>query len=253
MRRPAIRPGSSCEAKPAATVHAGSMWDQLNDVLDNELGYVYAGPLGKLRWLNRQTWFTKVPAKLWLGCGPGADGAYDVLLDASPSNMDTQIHNSVHAGNDGGVVAAAVSASSVSKYGRHDLSRTDLGLASDTQAAVWAQDVVRISAFPSVRLEDVTMRPALELADSWKVWRDFLALELVADIARITWTPPDVENAHTVDAQSRVVGYEHTVTRRSWEVKLELVDAGALQYAGSVFTMGPNANDRLDAGYVLAF
>lgn len=234
-----------------ATAHAGSMWDQLNETLDNELGYVYAGPAGKLRWLNRSTWFTKSAPKLWLGCGAGAEGAYDVLLDASPSNMDAQIKNSVHAANDGGAVQAAVSTSSISKYGRYDLSRTDLGLASDAQAGLWAQDVLRIAAFPSVRLEDVTMRPALELADSWKVWRDFLALELVADVVRITWTPPDVPNAFTVDAQSRVVGYEHTVTRRSWETKLELVDAGALAFAGVAFTMGPHANDRLDAGFVL--
>lgn len=232
----------------AATVHPRSAWEQVNDTLDNELGYVYFTPDGAMRWLNRSTWMSKPAPKLWLGC---EDGAYDVLLDASPSAQDMQLKNDVHAANEGGTVHTSTSVSSVERYGWYSFSRTDLGLQTDGQVGTWAQDVVTLYAYPQLVLEDVTYRPAIVNGDSWKLWRDYFSVELVADLVRITWQPPDLDAGHRVDTQSRVVGYTHAISRHTWETKLELVDASAMQFAGVTFTMGPHSRDRLDAGFVL--
>lgn len=226
----------------------GNGWDMLNATLDDELGYVYFTGDGRLRWVGRATWFdTTGPPVLALGCG---EGLFDVLTDASPSAIDTQIRNAVYAARTDGPTFAALSASSIDRYGRFDYSRTDLGLATDAAVGIWANVVLQLYAYPQISLSDVTAQPAIE-PRSWEVWQALFAVAFVSDLVRIVWTPPDQPDVAPIDVLERVVGVQHRITRALWEVQLELVDAAALAYAGMIWTLGPHANDRLDSGFVL--
>jgi hypothetical protein len=232
-----------------ATTLAQSAWELLNRTLDDELGYVYITAKGELRWLGRSTWSTSVPPSLTLGCG--IVGGYDILIDATPSALDRQMRNAVYAARAGGVAQSVVSASSIDRYGRYDYTRTDLGLADDSQAANWATTVVTMYAYPQVTLDDVTMRPDVD-PKSWKPWRSILALTPVTDIVRVHWSPPDIPTGHVVDVNSRVFGITHTITRAVWEVKWQLVNSRPAALAGAVFTMGPHPQDRLDSNFVMS-
>jgi hypothetical protein len=224
-------------------------WDLLNATLDDELGFVYFTTEGALRWIGRDAWFDlSAPPVLELGCG---DGLHDVLIDASPSAIDVQIRNSVFAARQDGATAHAMSSSSIGRYGRFDYERTDLGVATDAEAAEWAATVLRLYAFPQIALADVTFRPSID-PRSFEVWRGALDLAFVTDLVRVVWEPPDRPADDAIDTRVRVVGFHHTITRRSWEVTWQTIDADALGFSGAIFTLGPHANDRLDAGFVLA-
>lgn len=243
-------PGSSAVTL-AATTMAQSAWELLNRTTDDELGYVYFDPEGRLRWLNRATWSTLTAPVATFGCQAVATGALDILVDASPSNMDRQLRNTVYAGRAGGTIQTASSAPSIAQYGTFDYKRTDLGLADDTQAADWASYVVVLYAYPQVALADVTALPAVA-AKSWEAWAQVLGIRLVQDLVHVVWAPPD-RPTHIVDTVSRVVGYSHKISYSRWEWTPQLIAANAPLSAESVFTMGDDPRDVLDAGFVLGF
>jgi hypothetical protein len=229
-----------------ATTLAQSAWELLNRTLDDELGYIHITREGKLRWLPRSTWSTPVPPSVTLGCDVG----YDILVDATPSALDRQMRNAVYAARTGGVTQSAQSVSSIDRYGRYDYVRSDLGLATDPQAADWATTLVTLYAYPQVTLDDVTMQPVID-PRSWEPWNAILGVTQVTDVVRVHWSPPDIPT-HVVDVNSRVFGITHTVTRETWEVKWQLVNTRPAAQAGAVFTMGPHPQDRLDTNFVLA-
>jgi hypothetical protein len=243
-------PGGSAVTLQATTL-AQPAWELLNRATDDEIGYVYFDADGRLRWINRQAWSAVSDPVITFSCPWTHPAGFDVLTDAAPSTLDLQMRNTVYASRSGGTMQSATSDSSVDRYGSYEYKRTDLGLNSDTQAADWAEYVVVLYAFPQISLADVTMRPAIE-DRSWEVWDGVLGLTMVTDLVRIIWAPPDRPD-DVVDAISRVVGLAHRITRNSWEVQYQLVAASALGFSGSVFTMGPHAQDRLDSGYVMGF
>jgi hypothetical protein len=232
-----------------ATTLAQSAWELLNRTLDDELGVVYFTPDGTLRWLSRNTWFGLPAPSVAFGCETVSSGAYDIIIDASPAAVDAQMRNTVYAARVGGTQQLAQSSASVARYGEYDENRTDLGVQTDLQAADWATTVMQIYAFPQRALDGVALRPAIH-PTSWNSWEAVLNLELVTDIVRIVWAPPDRPEA-AVDIPSRVVGYEHEITYRAWEVNWHLIASRAAASEATVFTMGPDPRDRLDAGFVL--
>jgi hypothetical protein len=244
-----IEPAPSSTVTLAATTLAATGWELLNRTLDDELGYVYFTPEGNLRWLNRDAWTDIADPVLELGCDDIDPALHDVLLDASPSTIDYQMKNTVYAARTGGTTRTATAPSSIERYGVYDYTRTDLGVQTDDQAGAWAQALLVASAFPQVTLDDVTFRAAID-PSSWDLYRSALELEYVSDLVRIAWAPPDRPDA-VIDGLARVVGHSHTITRRAWETKWVLVAAQPLKLAGVIFTIGPHAQDRLDAGYVL--
>lgn len=244
-------PGASAVTLQATTL-AQPAWELLNRTTDDELGYLYFDSEGRLRWLNRETWSTVSDPAFTFSCPYITDTTgFDVLTDAAPSTLDLQMRNNVYASRSGGIAQQALSQSSIDRYGSYEYKRTDLGLADDALAAEWAEYVVVLYAFPQISLADVTMQPAIS-ERSWEAWEGVLGLTLVTDLVRIIWAPPD-RPEDVIDAVSRVVGYSHRFTRGSWEVQWQLVGASALGFSGSVFTMGPHAQDRLDAGYLMGF
>lgn len=241
-----------------ATTLAQPGWELLNRALDDELGVVYLTAEGHLRWLSRDTWGTAnlPPPVLVLGCAglppptpPLELVVHDVLVDATPTNLDLQLRNDVNASRAGGTMQHASSPTSVETYGAYGFQRTDLGLSSDVQVAAWATRVVELYAFPQVGLQDVTLVPAADPA-SGDVWAAVLDLALFTDLVRIRWAPPDLPD-HLVDGVVRVVGFRHRITRRRWEVVWQVLATRPLQISGSIFTMGSHANDRLDTNYVM--
>lgn len=232
----------------AATDFDTDGWEEMSHSLTGELGYVHFTGDGHLRWVGRDAYFDSTsPPVLALGCDPAM---WDVLVDASPSPIDRQIRNAVFGQRPGGAVQSAMSTASIRKYGRYDFTRTDLDLATDAQVATWVTTVLQKYAYPQVSLNDLTMRPSIA-ARSWDCWKQVLAVRMVSDLVRVHWVPPDRPDDAPIDTVARVVGVQHTVTRHAWEVRWQLVDASALLYSGLLFTMGPHANDRLDAGFVL--
>lgn len=242
-------PGGSLVTLQATTL-AQSSWELLNRATDDEIGYVYFDTEGRLRWINRQAWSVISTPVITFGCSEDPQH-FDVLTDAQPSTLDLQMRNQVFASRADGAMQSARSQSSVDRYGQYDYKRTDLGLADDAQAGQWAEYVVVLYAYPQISLSDVTALPALA-PNSWHTWNGVLGITMVTDLVQILWAPPD-RPADLIDAVSRVVGYAHRIDYRKWEVQWQLVAASSLQFSGSVFTMGPHAQDRLDAGYVLSF
>jgi hypothetical protein len=183
----------------------------------------------------------------------GAVGApfYDVLIAAQPSARDTQMRNAVHAARKDGETQTVISESSQVRHGVYDYKRTDLALETDTQSAQWAEAVLLLYAYPQITLKNVSMLPGIA-ETSWDLWRSALELDLVSDLVRIRWAPPD-RPENVIDLRSRVVGFKHMITRSSWELSWELVGADPLGLSGAVFTLGHHTNDRLDAGYVIGF
>jgi hypothetical protein len=243
-------PGGSLVTLQATTL-AQPAWELLNRATDDEIGYVHFDSDGALRWVNRQAWSVIADPVATFSCPYTHPVGHDVLTDASPSTLDTQMRNTVYASRSGGTMQTAQSESSVDRYGAYDYKRTDLGLNDDTQAGQWAEYVVVLYAYPQVSLADVTMQPSIS-DRSWEVWGEVLGLTMVTDLVRIIWAPPDRPD-DVVDAASRVVGFSHRISRGQWELQWQLVAASALQFSGSVFTMGPHAQDRLDAGMVMGF
>ena len=241
-------PGGSPRTLQATTL-AQSGWEHLNRTIDDELGAIYFTPAGELRWVNREQLTTTGPPSLVLGCEAVDAVASDVLIDATPSKLDWQMRNDVHASIVGGVDQHALSPSSLDRFGPYGYKRTDLGLANNAQAAQWADLVVQMYAFPQVGIEDVTMLPAID-DKSWELWASVLGFVAWTDIARIVWAPPDLP-AHVIDGEVRVVGVKHAISRSRWEVAWQTIAAGVLASSGVVFTLGPDTNDRLDAGFIL--
>lgn len=245
-----IDPPGGSQVTLQATTLAQPAWELLNRATDDEIGYVYFDPDGALRWVNRQTWSAISTPVITFGCEHTGTG-FDVLTDAAPSTLDLQMRNTVYASRSGGTMEQALSQTSIDRYGSYEYKRTDLGLNDDAQAAQWAEYVVVLYAYPQISLADVTMQPAIS-DRSWEVWDEALGLTMVTDLVRILWAPPD-RPEDVVDATSRVVGFSHRISRGQWEVQWQLVAASALQFSGSILTMGPHAQDRLDAGMVMGF
>jgi len=234
------------------TTLAQPAWELLNRATDDEIGYVYFDTQGQLVWVNRQAWSVVSDPVLNFSC-PYLTGhpGLDVLTDAAPSTLDLQMRNTVYASRSGGTMQESLSQSSIDRYGSYEYKRTDLGLQTDQEAADWAEYVVVLYSYPQISLADVTMQPALD-ARSWEAWAGSLGITMVTDLVRIVWAPPDRPD-DVIDAVSRVVGYSHRISRGQWEVQWQLVAASSLQFSGSIFTMGPHAQDRLDAGMVMGF
>lgn len=230
-----------------ATTLAQSAWELINRTLDDELGYVHFTAKGELRWLPRAVWATHPDPIVTLGCDVG----YDILIDATPSALDTQMRNAVYAARVDGTTQSAISQASVDTYGRYDYTRTDLGLNTDAQAAAWATALVQLYAYPTVTLDDVTMVPAID-PQPWKPWKAILSFIPLTDVARVHWSPPDIPGRAPVDVNSRMVGVSHRIARTTWEVRWQLVNTRPASQAGAVFTMGRHAQDRLDRNFVLA-
>lgn len=241
-----ISPGTGIATLQATTL-AQSAWELVNRTLDDELGYVHFTPEGALRWLDRTVWTTVPDPAVHLGCD--LDPGHDILIDASPSALDRQMRNAVFAARTGGTTQTAVAQSSIDRYGQYDYTRTDLGLNDDTQAGAWATFVLQLYAYPQVTLDDVTMRPDIA-EEPWTAWDEILGLDPVSDIVHIHWEAPDLED-HVVDAESRMVGYKHTISRVAWSVRWQLVAANPIATAGAIFTMGPDPQDRLDRNFVM--
>lgn len=247
-----IEPAASSTVTLAPTTFAQSGWELLQRTLDDELGYVYFTPAGRLRWLNRAAWSTPSAPVVVLGCDAleeAGDDFRDVLVDVSPTSINYEIRNNIYAARTGGSQVNVRSSSSISRFGRYDYQRTDLGLDTDPQVGAWAAAVLNQFAFPQIALDDVTLRPAVD-PSSWTLYRTLLDLRYVEDLVRIVWAPPDIPE-NVIDGLVHVVGHTHSISRHVWETKYVTASAGALG-ASSIFTMGADAQDRLDAGYVLA-
>lgn len=248
-----VEAASSSTVTLAPTTLAQTGWELLNRTIDDELGYVYFTPAGHMRWLNRDAWTTIGAPVLALGCDTLEDyaeeGLADILVDVSATSIDYSIRNAIYAARAGGTQQAVSSAGSIARFGKYDYKRTDLGLATDPQVGAWAGAVLNQYAYPHIALDDVTFRPVLD-ARSWELYRSTLELRYVSDLVRIVWAPPDRPD-DIVDGLVRVVGHTHRITRGSWETKWTTTSATSLNTA-NVFTLGPDAQDRLSAGFVLA-
>jgi hypothetical protein len=241
-------PATPAAAVLQSTTLAQSGWELLNRALDDELGFVHFTRSGHLRWTTRDAWFAPGEPVVDLGCDPDM---YDVLVDATPGTVDLQMRNSIHASRSGGTDVAAISTASVSRFGVYEYGRTDLGLLNEQQVGAWAQTVLELYAYPITGLDDIAMLPAVD-ARSWAVWAAVLSVALVTDLVRVKWAPPDRPDAIPVEQRARVIGFAHKISRASWEIRWFLVPADLLGSGAFVFTIGPHARDRLDAGNVLA-
>ena len=237
----------------AATTLAQSAWELMNRAIDDELGYLWVIPStaaafgAGIVWTPREAWSDTSLPVIQLGCG--GPGFFDIVTDATPLGFDADMLNTVAASRSGGTAQSASNPASVNRWGEKSHSRTDLGLADDTQAATWAQDLVNLSAFPRQALEQIKMQPQVA-PNSWAAFASgILTPMFVLRRARVVYENDNFD--YTVDVTVRAVGYTHRITADTWEVEWRTVsaDVGAM---AQTFHMGPDAFDRLDAGNVLA-
>lgn len=236
-----IEAGTSSVTLQATTL-AQSAWELLNRVLDDELGWVHFTADGTLRWVGRDVWLAAAAPVLELGC-PGTEAALlPIVTGAVPAAFDSQMRNAANAARTGGTNQAASNPSSITLYGQRDETRTDLAVETDIQAADWAAFVVNTYAYPHKGLESVELAPAV-VVRSWESWSAVLAVRPITDFVRVVFDPTGA------DVLSRVIGYAHTVTPDEWTMQWQLLRAEL--DVGTVWTMGPHAQDRLDAGNVM--
>jgi hypothetical protein len=237
----------------AATTMAATGWELLNSTMDDELGAVWFTPEGVLEWIGRDVWTRQTAPVIAVGCPIAGDPAtfHDIVIDAAPAAQDVQLRNDIYAARDGDgtPVEHASSSASITRFGRYEFSRTDLGVETDAQAGAWANAVLELSAYPRQSLEGVTLRPDAE-ARSWEAWAAVLGVHLLSDIARVVWTPPD-QPSRGIDLRARVVGVDHHISRAVWDLDWHLIGTDVLATSGLVWTLGPHANDRLDAGFIV--
>ena len=236
-----------------ATTLAQSAWEMVNRTMDDELGYLYflpnattgALPGSGMVWYTRDWWTYNPPPTLQLGCG-GA-GFYDVVTDATPAAYDAGTINVVTAARAGGVSQVARNGTSVTRLGELSYNRTDLGLATDGFVALWAVDLVNLSAFPRATIDRMTMQPGIA-PNSWQSWWDTTAV-VPMNTARVVYESPRFD--YVVDANVRMMGRTHKITVDGWELEWRTISAD-IGSGGSPFTMGAHAFDRLDSGNLMA-
>lgn len=226
-----------------ATTLAQSAWELISRASEDEIGFVYLDANGTLQFYARPTWATTPAPKIVVGCSPTVSTDHDIVTDANVAAADLNLRNEVSAGRTGGVTQIARSQVSIDQFGTHGYKRTDLGLANDTQAGAWATYVVTLLGWPRARIDQVTMRPALDQS-----WPAVLGVGLVADRVRVVWTPPDDQTV-TYDTTGRVLGIDHHITHQAWDVTWSLAYADLYS---RVFRWGPAETDRLTVGNVWA-
>ena len=241
-----------------STTLAQPAWEMLNRTLDDELGMAYFTGDNKLRYTTRPEWSRRANPYFTLGCPadfPPDQRAlvFDVVVDAKPAYYDATLRNVVNAANSGGQSQTSRSEASIARYGEWSYQRTDLGLNNNAAAQAWADELVRLYAFPQKTLESVTFQPALHALigtpdePGW-CFRSCLGLPLVSEVIRVVWTPNGIDNPF--DVAGRVVGTKHSITPDMWEIEYKMVGS-ELATVADAFHMGPDPNDLLDSGFVL--
>jgi hypothetical protein len=223
-----------------ATTLAQSAWELIGRATEDELGFTYLDQLGALQFRNRATWSIRSTPVLTVGCAP-VTTAYDVMTTADVEAANLNIKNAVYASRTGGTQQVSRSETSISRYGLHSYKRTDLDLQDDGQVGAWADFLVSIQGVPRTQLDSLSIKPRFDPA----MWAPLLALELVADRVRVLWTPPDMNT--TTEVVGRTIAVSHSVSRRAWEVGLQLAMADI--YA-NILHWGPHAKDKLNVGNV---
>jgi hypothetical protein len=218
-----------------ATTLAQSGWELIGRTTDDELGFVWVDRLGVLQFRNRDTWRILNAPVLAVGCPDG----FDCVIDADVSSA-ADIRNAIYASPVGGSMQIARSEPSVTIYGLHSYKRTDLGVQDDAQAAVWANFLLQLQAFPRAQVEKVTLRPLFTPA----IWPSLLSLDFIKDRVRVQWQPP---GQYLVDGIARTLGVEHSISRHTWEVGLSLALGDLF---ARVFHWGQHPEDRLNVGNV---
>jgi hypothetical protein len=229
-----------------ATTLAQSAWELIQRATDDEIGYTFLDAGGTLRFYNRARWQASPPPAIAVGCTPTpiTPAPYDVVVAAEAGPLDLHIRNAVYATRVGGTQQIARAQASIDRYRERGYKRTDLGVASDPQAADWANYVVGLQAWPITQLQSATLRPALDPTS----WLPVLSVNYMTDRARVLWTPPD-DPTTTYDTTARVLGVADRVTYRRWELTWQLTQA---QILSRTWHLGAHRFDRLDDGNVLA-
>jgi len=248
-----------------ATTLAQSGWELFNRTLDDDLGFGWFAPTQpSATWQPSfmvafgGIWSVAPTVAIDIGCQP--DGVtsphyYDIAVDTVPLGFDAQLRNAVYASRTGGTMQTVRNASSITKFGEQSLQRTDLGLQTDTQVIAWAQTLVNWGGYPHTTLESITLQPQVEpvAADTttgpWSAFKPllFFSTTLVTRAVHVVF---DEAPDYTADVVVRVCGVKHSVTPYEWLVELQTVPASVVPDTVT-FTMGPDARDRLDAGFLL--
>ena len=208
-----------------ATTLAKSAWEMLKRAADDELGMVFVTRAGALRWTSRYDWFDTATtgAVVNLGLLSDVPFGFDIVTSAEPASFDQLLINSVYAANTGGLSQHKESTSSVDTFGEQSVNRTDLGMASDPDAAAWALALVQLYSYPQVSLSKITLRPVAAEPFSYAAYRQVLAAGLITSIVHVAWHPSDA--ARVVDVYSRIVGYTYTISPSGFDVEWRLADA----------------------------
>lgn len=240
-----------------ATTLAQSAWELVNRALDDELGFCYFVPLPpsgaftpQLSWSNRDVWKYRGGPAITIGCGETGTGTattdtYDIGVDVQPASFDELLTNAVYAARSGGAQQTATNPVSIDRYGESSVNRSDLGLNTDAQVAVWAQMIVDTQAYPQTSLDHVTVAPAAALKP-WRAWQAVLLVNIPQTVMRVVWDRLD----YVADVSFRVVGWKHSITADDWQIEWQTVTMSTVP-AASLFHMGQHARDNLDYGYML--
>jgi hypothetical protein len=233
-----------------ATDMATSGWDQLQKLMELELGFLHFNRTGQLRWLDRTAWTTRasITPRIVLGDPALHPVAHDIVTSAVPLSFDRTLHNSVYAARTGGTVQHLQSDQSVNQWTEQPLTRDDLGLLNDADVTAWATQVLLLQAFPQVTLESVTVRPSLS-ADPSVAYIGILGAGFVTAILRIWWTP---YGQQSIPVLVRIVGITTDITPWAWDQELQLAPSNASLY-GPFFMVGPSSRDTLDDGYIVGY
>jgi hypothetical protein len=233
-----------------ATTLAQSAWELVNRAIDDELGFAYFLPVPpsadftpKLRWYNRDVWQYKGGPKITIGCGGDPADTFDIAVDAQPASFDSLLTNAVYAARSGGTQQTVTNQTSIDRFGEASINRSDLGLNTDAQVALWAQLLVNGRAYPQTSLDHITLVPAAA-ERPWQAWQQLMLVEMPTSVIRVLYDRIGYE----ADLSFRVVGMKHAITPDAWEVTWQTVTVTTVP-ASQLFHIGQHPQDNLNYGF----
>lgn len=248
--------GPTSSVTLTATDFDGSMWEQVSDVADAEIGFVRLLPSGDAELFTREYFLGPLPDPyLVLGCSPDVE-AKDIATDLRLAAIDDQLRNAVYASRESAgtgdtpLVQTARNDTSISRHGGREsvFRKSGLPLRTDAETATWAQWIVVLFSFPEPAPRTVELLPARLGEFTGEMWRSVLGLRILHDVLRVIWSP---EGSAALDTSSWVMGVRHQITPLDWRVQFDLLPADRSLQA--VWTIGTHPNDRLNDGNVMGW
>jgi hypothetical protein len=225
------------------TTLAQNAWTEVCLVADTELGELYVGTDGFLKFRGRHAILTD--ARSTTSQATFGDAAGELpYVDLDLSYDDRDLANLVRISRVGGTEQVVEDATSQSQYLVHTFERSDLIHQTDTESLDYATYVLGALKEPELRFDSITIRPQRSPAT---LYPHVLGRDL-GDRITVRLRPPG--RTDVIERDCFIRGIQHTFTPESWTTVWALQDAA--RFTG-FFILDDPVYGLLDAGNKLGY